>query len=786
MDYETGRPLFFQSLPTENQGGVRPSGDRPMNVLKSIRRWLFRNERFAQDGLEVWRERILVSILAAALGFSMLAFLPALRLSIIEGLWTLVAANGLAIVLASGLLIFSGIPFAWRAVGLLAIGYAVGVVILVQAGFLSGGFAWLFCVGVLAGVLLGLRAALAAALLNAATVGLLVWLASQGLLGEAHQNAPLMRVVAAGANFVFLNIVAAVSVAVLVNGLQALNQASERAKAALTAERAELLATREELRREIEVRRNSEKELARSERKYRLLAESIPDVIWTADTDLRFTYVSPAVTALQGWTPEEMMGLTVQAVLTPDSNARALKEFYAKLAYGENTGDFSRPATLELELRHKDGGSLWAEVTAAFMLGEDNRPIGVLGVTRDIRERIRTRQEREKLLASLERSKKMEALGTLAGGVAHDLNNVLSGVVSYPDLILLDLPQDSPLRRRIEIIRESGKKAAAIVQDLLTLARRGVTVAENVDLNDLVREYLLSPEFNRLISFHPNVRVEERLAPRAINVMGSPIHLGKTIMNLVSNAAEAMPTGGTITVATEIRRLEAPVHGYTECRRGDYAVLRVTDNGVGIAPEDVQRIFEPFYTKKKMGRSGTGLGMAVVWGTVQDHFGYIDVASREGEGTEITIYIPACGQPAEKAAAPAGLTDLSGAGETILVVDDAHEQREIAVEILGQLGYAARALPSGEAAVEYLERERADLLILDMIMDPGIDGLETYRRIIARHPGQRAIIASGYAETDRVKTAQKLGVGACIRKPYTVETLATAIKAELRRPPVAA
>jgi PAS domain S-box-containing protein len=757
-----------------------------MNLLKSIQRWLFRNERFARDGLGVWRERILVSILAAALGLSMLAFLPALRMSIVEGLWTLVAANGAAIVLAAGLLIFSRLSFVLRAVGLLATGYAVGVVILVQAGFLSGGFAWLFCAGVLAGVLLGLKAALAGALLNAAIIGLLVFLASQGLLGEAHRSAPLMRVVAAGANFVFLNFVAAVSVAVLVNGLQALNQASERAKAALTAERAELLATREELRREIEVRKSSERELARSERKYRLLAESIPDVIWTTDTDLRFTYVSPAVTALQGWTPEEMLGKTVQEVATPEGYARAMAEFYARLALGEQTGDFSRAATLEIELCHQKGHTLWAEVTAAFMLGDDNRPIGVLGVTRDIRERIRARNEREELLASLERSKKMEALGTLAGGVAHDLNNVLSGVVSYPDLILLDLPPESPLRRRIEIIRESGKKAAAIVQDLLTLARRGVTVAENVDLNDLVREYLLSPEFNRLISFHPNVRVVERLAPQAMNVMGSPIHLGKTIMNLVSNAAEAMSTGGTITIATEIRRLEAPVRGYAECRRGDYAVLKVTDDGVGIAPEDIQRIFEPFYTKKKMGRSGTGLGMAVVWGTVQDHFGYIDVASREGEGTEITIYLPACGQPAEKAAAPAGQADLTGAGETILVVDDAREQREIAVEILGQLGYAARALPSGEAAVEYLEHARADLLILDMIMDPGIDGLETYRRIIARHPGQRAIIASGYAETDRVKTAQKLGAGTYIRKPYTVETLATAIKAELRRPPAPA
>ena len=205
----------------------------------------------------------------------------------------------------------------------------------------------------------------------------------------------------------------------------------------------------------------------------------------------------------------------------------------------------------------------------------------------------------------------------MAGGVAHDLNNVLSGIVSYPDLLLMDLPRESPLRRPIEVIQESGKKAAAIVQDLLTLARRGVSTLEVANLNDLVGQYLISPEYQRLRAQHPRVEVETRLEPELLNIMGSPVHLSKTLMNLVSNAAEAMTNGGKIIIACENRHLDRSLKG-KEVQQGDYAVLRVSDNGVGISPEDLPRIFEPFFTKKKMGRSGTGLGMAVVWGTVRD------------------------------------------------------------------------------------------------------------------------------------------------------------------------
>lgn len=738
------------------------------------------HQDLAQDGLSCWRERILHSVLAAGTGLSLIALVPAVYMAFSEGLWLLVVVDSCAFLTITFLLVMRRIKLEPRAAAVLLLTFLVGVFVIGQAGFLSGGPAWLFAFAVLSGVLLGLRAALLATLLNALALAVLAGLSAAGMAAEAQEAITPTRAVAAGANFLFLNAVSAVSVAVLVNGLQTLNKKSEAATNAYRDERADLLRTREKLKQEIVVRMNSERALRQSEQKYRLLAENIQDVIWMMDMKFAFTFVSPAIERLQGWTHHEYMKLRLEESLTPASLKKVFEEFNRQYELGLASGSFARSSTLEIELLRRDGSSVWSEVTASFLLGEDGMPIGVLGVSRDITERRKAEREKRELLESLARSKKMEALGTLAGGVAHDLNNVLSGIVSYPDLLLMDLPRESPLRRPIEVIQESGKKAAAIVQDLLTLARRGVSTLEVLNLNDIVGEYLISPEYQRLRALHPRIEVETRQETELLNVMGSPIHLSKSLMNLVSNAAEAMPNGGKIIIATENRHLDRSLKG-KEVREGDYAVLQVADTGVGIPPEDLHRVFEPFFTKKKMGRSGTGLGMAVVWGTVQDHHGYIDVRSAEGRGTEVTAYLPATREESMKPVPASSLDSFKGAGETVLVVDDMKEQREIAAKIIEQLGYVAKSVESGEQAVDLLKHERADLLILDMIMEPGIDGLETFHRVKKLHPHQKAIITSGYAETDRVQIAQRLGAGSYLKKPYTVHNLAVAIKSELNR-----
>jgi len=360
------------------------------------------------------------------------------------------------------------------------------------------------------------------------------------------------------------------------------------------------------------------------------------------------------------------------------------------------------------------------------------------------------------------------------------LNNVLSGIVSYPELILMDLPEDSKLRKPIETIQESGHRAAAIVQDLLTVARGVATTKEVLNLNDLIGDYLHSPEFNKLKHFNPEVRVKTSLDTDMFNIAGSHVHIRKVVMNLVSNAAEAIEGSGNVTISTKNRYVDRSLRGYDDVNIGEYAILSVSDDGSGISSDDLERIFEPFYTKKVMGRSGTGLGLAVVWNTVQDHKGYIDVTTDEN-GTTFELYFPITRDEISDKTLPIPIKDYKGNQETILVVDDEESQREISCKMLDTLGYKTKAVSSGEEAVEYLKENTVDLIMLDMIMDPGINGRETYERIIKIHPKQKAIIVSGFAETDEVKKAQKLGAGQYIKKPVTLEKIGLAVKEELEK-----
>ena len=386
----------------------------------------------------------------------------------------------------------------------------------------------------------------------------------------------------------------------------------------------------------------------------------------------------------------------------------------------------------------------------------------------DVTEHKVAEEERRRLEERLQRAEKMEALGTLAGGVAHDINNVLGIVVGYSEMLLVDLEQSSPESLQAMEILKAGQRAAAIVQDLLTLARRGVPNRAVVNLIQILTECLNSPELANLCSFHPDVRIQTDLEADLLNVAGSSVHLGKSFINLVSNAAEAMTNGGFIRIKTRNRYLDNPVLGYDEVKEGDYVVLTVSDDGEGIPSEDLKRIFEPFYTKKVMGRSGTGLGLAVVWGTVKDHKGYINVESKEGKGTTFALYFPVTREEITTERISASVSEYTGKGESILIVDDIKEQRDLATLMLQKLNYLVASVPGGTEAVDYVKRHTPDLVVLDMIMDPGMDGLDTYIEILKIRSGQRAIIVSGFAETERVSKAQSLGAGAYVKKTVCI------------------
>lgn len=436
--------------------------------------------------------------------------------------------------------------------------------------------------------------------------------------------------------------------------------------------------------------------------------------------------------------------------------------------------------TVETRWQRKDG-TIIDIILSSTPLDPEDLAKGVTFTALDITDRKKAEEEKRVLEERLQRAEKMEALGTLAGGVAHDLNNVLGVVVGYAELLLKSVDQTSPIRPRLVNIMKGGERAAAIVQDLLTLARRGVPIRQVLNLNDLIMDGQQSPEFANLSHDYPTMKLKLDLAPDLLNITGSPVHLSKTLYNLVSNAGEAMVAGGTLTVKTANQYLDKPIHGYDEIREGDYVVLSVSDTGEGIAPADMKRIFEPFYTKKVMGRSGTGLGLAVVWGTVKDHQGYIDVKSEERKGSIFTLYFPVTRAMISGENVAVAISEYMGKGESILVVDDVEGQRNLAADMLRELKYQAVCVASGEEAVAYLQEHEVDLMILDMIMEPGMDGLETYRSVLTIHPQQKAVIVSGFSETYRVNAAQALGAGTYVKKPFTIEKLGLAVRKELDR-----
>ena len=514
--------------------------------------------------------------------------------------------------------------------------------------------------------------------------------------------------------------------------------------------------------------------LAASEDKYRTIFEDSLQPM-SLSREGRLVDVNPAWLALHGYEDKPaVLDRDVMDFIHPDDH---------KLLQ-ERRRDWSPDMERIVHMRDiaRDGAKINVEVFSCRI--EYGGEMSILATVRDITELKKAESNRLQLEARLQRAEKMEAVATLAGGVAHDLNNILSGIVGYPDLLLMQLPPNSPLVDPILTIQKSGKKAAAIVEDLLTLARRGVTTRDVINLNSVVRQYLDSPEYRRMLADYPGVEVITRLSTNLRNLSGSPVHLAKTLMNLVSNAVEAMPEGGRLTIVTANRYIDPQQHGFEEMSAGHYCLLEVSDTGIGISPEDRNKIFEPFYTKKKMGRSGTGLGMAVVWGTVQDHGGFIRLQSEIGQGAVIRLFFPATRRvKTDTPALPSNIRRYRGRGETVLVVDDVPEQRDIARQMLEVMGYRVAEAANGEEALAWLTTSTCDLILLDMIMDPGMDGLDTYRQIAQRHPGQKAVIATGFSETERVKAAQSLGAGSCLRKPYTFEKLGQTIREELDRPP---
>lgn len=855
--------------------------------------------------LTYWRARILFSVLSTALILGAFAVAYGAAVAIEENAFGLLLLFDCISYPVGLYLIFSKrLRYETRASITLLVGYAVGIAVLLSAGPLSGGMAWLFTFAVLAAVLLGFKSAVLAVFLNAGSLSIIGWLILSNWLDvDFAFFGTTQAMVAAGVNFLVCNAIVAGSVASLVRGLVDTYENKSTLAESLKQERLQLIETKNSLGKEIGERMQTQKALSENDEKYRRFIDNAPIGMYTINPQGEFTYGNKKLLEMTGYHREDWLNKPFHPIVHPDdleivvekisqrilgkgypdpyeirifhSSGKTMwvkivsesileldetgesqlvgirsfvtdisarkkmeqalrdsEEKYKGLLRHAPTGiyefdiqalnfisvndvmcqytGYSEEEFLELDpfeiiceesrdaltkliedvfsnqpgeisteykIRGKNGRTFWVLANARFFY-EDGIPERAMVVVHDLTDIRRAEEERRKLEIQLQNAKKLESLGTLAGGVAHDLNNILSGVVSYPDLLMMDLEEASPLRGPLMSIKQSGEKAAEIVQDLLTLARRGVASRKVISLNRVIQHFVTSPEYKKLLQTHPNVCIETRLENDLLNVFASETHLSKTVMNLATNAADAMPAGGKAVIATQSRYLDAAHKGYESIPEGEYTILEISDEGIGIPPSDLEKIFEPFYTKKAMGQSGTGLGMSVVWGTVKDHEGYIDIITEEGTGTTITLYFPASRSEIQHSST-VHIDDYIGNGESILIIDDSPEQRTLARKMMQRLGYEVFTANSGEKAVTLVEERGYDLLILDMIMPDGIDGLETYKRILDRAPGQKAVIASGYAISENVHETQKIGAGEYVKKPFTLEKIGLAVRAEL-------
>lgn len=515
--------------------------------------------------------------------------------------------------------------------------------------------------------------------------------------------------------------------------------------------------------RDISERKRAHGELQKALSRFESVIEQTPLVaVQSLERDGTIRSWNPACEHLYGYPALEATGRPIQELVF--SGQEAL-EFEDAL---HTVWDECRPSAPRELAAHTRDGSARTVYSAMFPIHEDQDVIEVIRMDVDITGRKKTEEQ-------LLRAKRLEAAGQLAGQIAHDFNNLLGPLVAYPEMISSHFPDDPRIQEMLRDMEAAARQIADINQELLTMSRRGHYNLEPLDLNRLVEHGL------RTLTPPAQVTVHRELFERLPLVRGGASQIMRLLTNLITNAFDAMPEGGTLTIRTSQVKLTAPLKRYAEIKPGEFIRLDVTDTGRGIPAGTAERIFEPFFTTKKADRKrGSGLGLAVVHSVMEDHEGYVDFESEPGEGTMFSLFFPVNAMTVQD---PTPSSEVPmGRGERVLVVDDDAMQRRIAERTLKRLGYEVQTVSSGEDAVDFVAHNPQDVLLLDMVMD-GIDGAETLRRIKRLYPNQIAIILSGYACSDRVEEALRLGARGFIQKPVHLVSLATALVEALGKRP---
>ncbi len=516
--------------------------------------------------------------------------------------------------------------------------------------------------------------------------------------------------------------------------------------------------------RDITERKRAELALRESETRYHALIEGVRDIVFALGPDGTVTSLNPAFERVTGWPPHEWLGKPFEPLVHPDDLA-LLFEFVERAVRGE-TGRVS-----QLRIHTRKGDYRMGEFAATPQF-RDGRLVGVLGIARDVTDRLSLEQQ-------LRQAQKMEAVGRLAAGVAHDFNNILTAITGYAQLLLDDLDPTGRHREDVEEIRKAADRAAGLTRQLLAFSRQQVLQPTVLDLNALVGE--TESMLGRLLG--EDIQLATALASDLGAVKTDPSQIEQVILNLAVNARDAMPQGGKLTIETaNVEMDDAYAAEHFPALPGSYVMLSVSDTGTGMSPETQTHMFEPFFTTKAKGQ-GTGLGLATVYGIVKQSAGYIWVYSEPGRGTTFKIYLPRVQQVPERRAstAPAQPAAMDGT-ETVLLAEDEAAVRAVARQALQRHGYTVLEAPSGEAALDVAQRHsgRIHLLLTDVIM-PGMSGRTLALRLTVLRPDMRTIYMSGYTD-DAITRHGVLEHGVTyVQKPFSPDALVRKVREVLDR-----